>query len=171
MGKTIPLVEIQILDYFMALTWPKRTQSAPKFVALFPPLAIQLWTRNSPTVERWKQHKNAQEWSQPLNVNKNTSQPWEKWRTQQRTWMVNVRSSKIVGKTKNVNDFTHRKVKILERAHVKEEWWWKHTNMKAWYNGLHFWVSAFPRSQNAFPKNYWLLQFEFGLSCLAHPMQ
>ena len=42
MGKTTPLAAIQILDSFMALTWPKRTQSTPKFMALFPPLAVQL---------------------------------------------------------------------------------------------------------------------------------
>ena len=42
MGKTTPLAAIQILDSFMAIMWPKKTQSAPKFVSLFPPLVVQL---------------------------------------------------------------------------------------------------------------------------------
>ena len=44
--------------------------------------------------------------------------------------MVNARSSQIMGKTKNMNGFTHRKFRMPERAHVKEKWWGKHENMK-----------------------------------------
>ena len=38
MGKTTPLAAIQILDLFMALTWLKRTQSAPKIHGYVPPI-------------------------------------------------------------------------------------------------------------------------------------
>ena len=55
--------------------------------------------------------------------------------------MVNARSSKIVGKTKDVNDFTHRKFRMPERAHVKEKWWGKnekHPSMVEWHTFLGF---------------------------------
>ena len=38
MGKTTPLAAIQIPGSFMALTWPKRTQSTPKIYGFVPPI-------------------------------------------------------------------------------------------------------------------------------------
>ena len=38
MGKTTPLVAIRIPDSFMALTWPKGTQSTPQNCGSIPPI-------------------------------------------------------------------------------------------------------------------------------------
>ena len=46
--------------------------------------------------------------------------------------MVNAKSSKIVGKTKNMNGFTNMKFRMPERDHVKENGEDNIKNVEAW---------------------------------------
>ena len=117
---------------FMASCGKKRLlQSLNSWI--YSPIGCATPKTKFPTVEMWKQHKDAQERSQPLNINKTTSQPWEKWRTlQKHEW-------RMQGAPKNM-----RKRKT-----------WMHGRM-----GICFWVLTCRESQKTFFQNGFSAQFE-----------
>ena len=59
MGKTTPLAAIRIPGSFMALTWPKQTQSAPKIHGYVPPIGcatLNMKFSNRGEVETTQKH-------------------------------------------------------------------------------------------------------------------
>ena len=58
MGKTTPLEENQIPNFFMDLTWPKRTQSTPKIRGFVPPIGCA--TLKHEITQPWRGGNNPQ---------------------------------------------------------------------------------------------------------------